>query len=384
MKIVVAADSFKGSCSTVGVANALEIGIKRVCSDTQVIKLPMADGGEGTVDTLIAGAGGTLKEVDVLDPLGRTIKAHFGILRNGTAVIEMAAASGLMLLEHNELNPMVTTTYGTGQLIKAAMDSGCTMILIGIGGSATNDGGIGMAQALGVSFKDDFGNEVGFGGKELLKIRRISLDELDARIKNTRIVIMSDVTNPLCGEKGAARVYGPQKGATDLMIRELDNGLEHFAALIKRLSNKDVTITPGSGAAGGLGAGLIAFCNAEINCGIDEILNVLEIEKHLVDADLVITGEGRIDHQSAFGKVPVGVGMRAKKYNVPVIAVVGSVGEGAEAVYNYGITAIVGIINRPMTLEEAMNNSVSLIENSGEFIMRMLQAKIKTLGQTKG
>ena len=375
MKIVIASDSFKGSCSTIEVAEAIEKGIRKIYSDAEIIKIPMADGGEGTVDALVIGTGGKYEEVEVIGPLGETIKTQYGILEGNIAVIEMAAASGLTLVKDEERNPLITTTYGTGQMIKAAMEKGCKKILIGIGGSATNDGGIGMAQALGVSFKDKDGNEIGYGGEKLAQIHNIDLSNINKSLKETEIIIMSDVINPLCGPNGAAAIYGPQKGATPEIVKLLDNNLKYYAKVINEKLGKDILDVPGAGAAGGLGAGLIVFCNASLCAGIEKVLDITGIDQHLVDADLVITGEGQMDHQSVFGKVPVGVGRRALKYNVPVIAIVGSVGEGASTVYAHGINAIMDIVTSPMTLCEAMENVSNLIEYTAENTMRVLSIR---------
>ncbi|MGI6584971.1 MAG: glycerate kinase [Lutisporaceae bacterium] len=372
MKILIAVDSYKGSCSTFEVANSIERGIRKVCKDSEIIKIPIADGGEGTVDSLVKGAGGRYETVHVKDPLGREIECRYGILKDNAAIIEMAASSGLTLLRKEERNPMVTTTYGTGQMIKAALDKGCRKIFIGIGGSATNDGGAGMAQALGVSFKDSEGKEIGNGGGELARIRDIDISGIDPRLKDTEIIVLSDVTNPLCGPNGASSIYGSQKGATPEMIRLLDNNLKNYALLIKEKLGLDIMDVPGAGAAGGLGTGLIAFCNATVMPGIDVALDINGIDRHLADTDLVITGEGRIDSQTACGKVPVGVARRVLKYGVPVIAIVGSVGDGASIVYEHGIDAIIDIVSKPMSLEDSMKNVKILLEQAAENAMRML------------
>lgn len=375
MKIVIAADSYKGSCSTLEVANAIEKGIHNVCKDAVIVKLPVADGGEGTVDSLVSGMGGTYEVVNVRGPLGEEIEARYGILKGNTAVIEMAAASGLPLIKAEQRNPMITTTYGTGQLIKSALDKGCRRIYIGIGGSATNDGGAGMSQALGVSLRDRYGNELAFGGGSLGDLEEIDMSKLDHRLKDTEIIVMSDVTNPLCGETGASYVYGPQKGATAEMVARLDNNLRHFAEVIKSKLGCNVINLSGAGAAGGLGAGLIAFCNAQLYPGIEKILDLTNIDVHIKDADLVITGEGKIDSQSIYGKVPIGVAKRASRYKVPVVAIVGSIGDGAFEVYSHGIAAILGIVNKPMALTEAMQNAVPLIENAAETLMRIINLR---------
>lgn len=376
MKIIIASDSYKGSCSTIEVANSIEKGIRRVFEDSDVVKIPVADGGEGTVDALVLGTKGKYEEVEVIGPLGGVVNATYGIIHNEIAVIEMAAASGLTLIKKEELNPLITTTYGTGQLIKSAMDKGIRKIYVGLGGSSTNDGGVGMAQALGISFKDKMGNEVSFGGGELSKIKEIDFTNVHPLLKETEVVAMSDVKNPLCGPTGASYVFGPQKGADSGMVKMLDENLGHLGELISNYMKTDIMNIPGTGAAGGLGAGMLAFCNASIEQGIEKILDITNIDFHLKDADLVITGEGRIDEQSKYGKVPVGVAKRAKKYNIPVIAIVGSVGEGAYEVYSYGIDIIIDIINKPMTLEYAMENVVELLENASENLMRSIKNSV--------
>ncbi|MGE4282386.1 MAG: glycerate kinase [Clostridia bacterium] len=373
MKIIIAPDSFKGSNTTIAVANTIERGIRKVVPDVEVIKIPIADGGEGTVDALVLGAGGQFKEIDVVGPLGTKVRAKYGILDNGTAVIEMAAASGLPLVPEDKKNPLITNTYGTGELIKVALDDGCKSIVIGIGGSATNDGGIGMAQALGVSFKDKNGNELGYGGGQLDKLASIDTSNIDSRIKETEVIVACDVSNPLCGEKGASAIYGPQKGATPDLVKQLDDNLRHYAGIIKEQLGKDIIDVPGTGAAGGLGAGLIVFCDAHLKSGIETVLDVVDIDKHLPTTDFVITGEGRIDGQSIFGKVPVGVGQRVKKYNLPVLAIVGDIGDGASAVYDYGVDGIMSTVNKAMPLSEAMGRSTELMEDAAERVMRIIK-----------
>lgn len=370
MKVIIASDSYKGSCSSLEVANSIEKGIINIDRDVEIIKIPVADGGEGTVDAIITGVNGSYEVMDVVDPLGNRLSAKYGIINKDTAVIEMAEASGLGLVDIEELNPLITTTYGTGQLIKGAMENGASKIYIGLGGSSTNDGGAGMAQALGISFKDKFGNEIGYGGGELSKIHEIDLSNIHPLINQTEIMIMSDVQNPLCGVDGASKVFGPQKGATKDMVELLDKNLRHYGEKVKKYTGKDIINVLGAGAAGGLGGGLIAFCDGVIYSGIDKILDIANIDKHLQGADLVITGEGRIDGQSIFGKVPVGVAKRAKKYEIPVIAIVGSVGKGADKVYDYGIDLVIDIIDEPMTLEEAIKNTSDLIVKAAANTMR--------------
>jgi glycerate kinase len=373
MKVIIAPDSFKGSNTTIAVANTIEKGIRKVFPDVEVVKIPIADGGEGTVDALVLGAGGKFMELEVVGPLGESLVAKYGILDNGTAVIEMAAASGLPLVPDDKKDPLITTTYGTGQLIKAALDEGCKNIVIGIGGSATNDGGVGMAQALGVSFKDANGNELSYGGGALDKLATIDISNMDPRIKDTEIVVACDVSNPLCGERGASAIYGPQKGATPELVKILDANLGHYANIIKEQLGKDIIDVPGTGAAGGLGAGLIVFCDAQLKSGIETVLDVVDIDQHLPTTDFVITGEGKIDAQSVYGKVPVGVGQRVKKYNLPVLAIVGDIGDGASAVYDYGVDGIMSTVNKAMPLSEAMGRSSELLEDAAERVMRIIK-----------
>lgn len=372
MKIVIASDSYKGSSSTLEVADSIEKGIRKVYKDADIVKIPIADGGEGTVDSLVLGTKGRYEEVEVIGPLGEKVLARYGVLDGNIGIIEMASASGLTLVKNGDLNPLITTTYGTGQLIRSAMEKGIRKIYIGVGGSATNDGGIGMAQALGISFRDELGKEVGYGGGELNRVKEIDFKNIDPLLKDTEIIVISDVQNPLCGENGASKIFGPQKGATKETIEILDSNLKYFAEKIKQFTDKDILNISGSGAAGGLGGGLVAFCDATIYSGIDKVLDITNIDKHLVDADLVITGEGRIDGQSIFGKAPVGVAKRAKKHNLLVIAIVGSVGEGASEVYDHGIDMIIDIVDKPMTLEYAMENVSGLIEKAAENVVRGL------------
>ena len=375
MRIVVAPDSFKGSLSSIQAANAIEkgiIGAAQTCREpVEVIKVPIADGGEGTVEAIITANKGEIVKTRVLDPLGREIDSFFGILPDNSAVIEMAAASGLNLLGDDERNPMKTTTYGTGQLIKEALDYGCKRIIIGIGGSATNDGGVGMAQALGVSFLDEEGNQIAFGGGELSKISKIDVSLLDPRIKDTVITIASDVKNPLCGPNGASAVYGPQKGATPEMVETLDRNLKHLAKTIHEQLNIDILNVPGSGAAGGLGAGLMAFLGAKFCLGIKLVTELARLEEKIQRADLVVTGEGSTDYQTLFGKVPHGIADTAKKYSKPVICISGSLGKGYEQLYNEGIDAFFSIVNRPMSLEEAMNNAEVLLEQTAKNVIKV-------------
>lgn len=377
MKILVAPDSFKSSLFASQVAVAMEEGIRAVLPQVQVTRLPLSDGGEGLVDALVSASGGEFVTEEVTDPLGRPVSSYWGLMGDKkTAVIEMAAASGLPLLDENERNPMVTTTYGTGQLIKAALDRGCRKLIIGIGGSATNDGGGGMAQALGASLVDEEGRELPFGGGYLHKLRKIDLSGMDSRLKNTRIRVACDVNNPLTGSRGASSVYGPQKGATPDMVEKLDRALKHYAQVIYRDLGIDVENVPGSGAAGGLGAGLMAFLNGELTPGIELVMEAVGLEKELKNCSLILTGEGELDAQSIYGKVPVGVARAAKKENVPVVVLAGSVAEDLEMIHREGITACFSIINQPMTLEDAMQKTADLVKTAAEEVIRLwLQAK---------
>ena len=317
LRIVVAPDSYKGSVSALGVAQAMERGILHICPDADVRKIPMADGGEGTVDALLAATGGKYRQSEVSDPLGKRISAQWGILGDGcTAVIEIAAASGLTLLAAERRDPRITSTYGIGELMRAALDAGLRKIILGIGGSATNDGGAGMARALGARFLDAAGHELPDGGAALAGLDRIDLSTLDPRLRETEIVVACDVDNPLCGSRGASAVFGPQKGATAAMVAELDVALAHFAAIAQRATGRDVAEQAGAGAAGGLGAGLLLFTPAQLKPGVDVVLYAVGFSEIVKDADFVITGEGCTDFQTAFGKAPVGVARCALRKTV--------------------------------------------------------------------
>lgn len=375
MKIVIAPDSFKESMSGKVACNAIERGLKKVLKDAKFEKVPMADGGEGTTQSLVDATDGKIYHVEVTNPLGEKIESKFGILGDGkTAIIEMASASGLELIPREKRDPMITTTFGTGELIKSALDLGVSTILIGIGGSATNDGGAGMIQALGGKLLDKDNNQIGFGGGELSKIDKIDLSELDKRLKNVKIVVACDVDNPLTGERGASYIFGRQKGATDETIKILDNNLKYFAKIIRENLNIDVENVAGAGAAGGLGAGLMAFLSAELKKGIEIVIEYSHLEEKLKDASLVITGEGSIDGQTRFGKTPYGVAKTAKKYNIPVIAVAGNVGEDIEILYNYGFDAIFSILPGVQNLETALKNGEKNLERVSENIARFILA----------
>lgn len=377
MNILIASDSYKGSLSSLEVAEQIGKGIKKVIPEVNIINIPIADGGEGTVKAIITSMGGRIERCRVAGPMGNEVIAEYGILKNGNAVIEMASASGLPLVQKQERNVLKATTFGTGQLIKSALDKGCKEIYIGIGGSATNDGGVGMAQALGGRFIDHQGNEVGFGGEALKKIVTIDLKNMDDRLKNTKIIVMSDVTNVLCGPAGAAAVYGPQKGASDEDIKILDEGLKNLAGVVKLSLGKGVLEMKSGGAAGGLGMGLFAFAGAEITSGIDAILKMIKFDEKLKWADLVITGEGRMDEQSVNGKVPVGISKRASDYNVPVIAIVGCIGKNADMVYQHHIESMESCVSSPCTLEEALENSKENLAAAAERLIRTIMVGMK-------
>lgn len=382
MKIVIASDSYKGSLDSSQANEAMRKGVLRVFEDAEIKCIPIADGGEGTVDAVMTCCGGSYCYETVTGPDGREVIARYGILPDKSAVIEMAAASGLPLVQ--DVTPdavMNSTTYGTGQLIASALDKGCRKIYIGIGGSATNDGGIGMLQALGVSFLDADNREVGFGGKYLDKIARIDISNLDSRIRETELVVMSDVTNPLCGENGAAVVYGPQKGATEEEIAILDKGLAQFAELICQMNLPDIRNLPGAGAAGGLGGGLVSFLGAEIRPGIKAILEIADFEKSVQWADLILSGEGRIDGQSANGKVVSGIAEIAGKYNVPVIAICGSVEKDAREIFEKGISGMEAAVCRPVTLEKAMEEAEQNVIDAAERVMQMVKAGMEITGK---
>lgn len=372
MKIVIAPDSFKGSLSTMGVADAIERGILEVLPQAETVKIPVADGGEGLLEAVQAAAGGELISVPVMGPLGEERKAPFLLLPDKTAVVEMAQASGLPLVPKEKRDPRLTTTYGTGQLIRAALDCGAKKIMIGLGGSATNDGGAGMAQALGAALLDENGEELPVGGGALAHLRQVELSKLDRRLEQVSVVAACDITNPLCGDKGATAVYGPQKGATPELVPFLDGCLLKYAGLVEQATGKQVRDVPGAGAAGGLGAGLMAFCGASLQPGIELVLDLAQMDRHLEQADLVITGEGRADFQSAYGKVPDGVAKRAGKYGVPVAVLAGSIGKGAEELYQKGVGCISSIQQGPISLEECMERAPELLASAANRLLRTL------------
>ena len=372
MKIVIAPQGFKGNLSALQVARAIVSGIKRVLPDAVTTIKPMADGGEGTVPALVDATGGKIMTKEVTDPLGGRVTAHWGLLSDKvTGVIEMAAASGLPLVPPEKRNPLVTTTYGTGELILAALESGCRKLIIGIGGSATNDGGAGMAQALGAKLVDAKGTALPFGGAALANLERINVTTLDARLADCEVLIASDVTNPLCGAQGASAVYGPQKGATPQMVAQLDAALAHYADVIQRDLGVEVKNVPGAGAAGGLGAGLIAFLKAKVIPGIDVVIQASGLVESLKDADLVFTAEGKIDSQTAYGKVPTGVAKKAKEFGLPVIAIAGEVADDYRVVYQHGIDAVLSIAPGPISLSQSMTEAERLVTDTAERAIRL-------------
>lgn len=373
MKIVIAPDSFKGSCSTIGAAQNIEDGFRRIFPDVQAVKIPIADGGEGTVDAMVLGAGGKVHTCTVTGPMGQPVEARYGILDDGTAVVELAAASGLPLVPDGQRDPTLATTYGTGEVIMEALKAGCRRVIIGLGGSATNDGGVGLAQALGVSFRDAEGKELPFGGGALSRLHTIDISNIHPLVKETEFIIASDVDSPLCGPHGASHVFGPQKGADPATVQLLDSALLHYAHVLKDQLGQDILELPGAGAAGGTTASLVALFGAVIRPGIQVVLDAAHFDQHVQDADLVITGEGRIDGQSIHGKVPVGVGQRAHQFGVPVLAIVGDIGPGAEACYDYGVDAILSTVNKAMPLKEAMERSSELMIEAAERAARILR-----------
>ena len=371
--IVLAPDSFKESMTAKEVCEAMERGIRKANSQIRCIHVPMADGGEGTMQSLVDATGGRVYSKEVVGPLGNNVVAEYGILGNGEiGVIEMASASGIHLVDSEKRNPLITTTFGTGQLIKACLDKGVKKLLIGIGGSATNDGGVGFIQALGGRLLDENGDDLSYGGGALAKLHTIDLSNLDERLKYVSVEVACDVNNPLCGKEGASYVFGPQKGATREMIEILDQNLSHYAEVIKEQLGKDVISKAGAGAAGGLGAGLMAFLDVKLKSGIEMVIEYANLEEKVRDADMVWTGEGSIDFQTQYGKTPLGVAMIAKKYNKPVIALAGRVGNDIDALYDKGIDAIFGIMRGVTSIEEALVKGPENVEKTSENIIRLL------------
>ncbi|MET3688634.1 glycerate kinase [Priestia megaterium] len=378
MKIVIAPDSFKESLTALRVCEAVEKGIRIHFPNAEISKVPMADGGEGTVQSLVDATGGQIIQAKVTGPLGKEAEAFYGILGDGkTAVIEMAAASGLHHVPVDKRNPLITTTRGTGELILKALDHKVKHIIIGIGGSATNDGGAGMAKALGAKLLDANGIEMKEGGGSLDQLASIDLTNLDSRLAEVKVEVACDVDNPLTGETGASAIFGPQKGATPDMVKQLDRNLAHYAAVIEKKMDIHIQNVPGAGAAGGLGGGLLAFLSAELKPGVDIVIEATQLESYIKDADLVITGEGRIDGQTIYGKTPIGVAKTAKKHSVPVIAIAGSIGVGSEAVYEHGISALFSVVPGAVNLSEALEKADENIERTAKNVASVISLAIK-------
>ncbi|HCS43817.1 MAG TPA: glycerate kinase [Pseudomonas sp.] len=372
MKIVIAPDSFKDSLSAQGVADAIALGLADVWPDAQLVKCPMADGGEGTVESVLAACNGQLRHVDVRGPLGTTVNAAWGWLPHShTAIIEMAEASGLQLVPVGQRDACISSTFGTGELIRAALDAGAQRVILAIGGSATNDGGAGAMQALGVKLLDAQGKALGPGGLALQQLARIDLSEIDPRLAKVRFDIAADVNNPLCGPHGASAIFGPQKGATPGQVQQLDHALGHFAELCARALNKDVRDEPGSGAAGGLGFAAKAFLNAQFQAGVEVVAELVGLAEAVAGADLVITGEGRFDAQTLRGKTPFGVARIARQQGVPVIVIAGTLGEGYQQLYAHGIDAAFALASGPITLAQACSEAPRLLRDRASDIARV-------------
>ena len=378
MKIVIAPQAFKGSLSALNVANAVQKGVRRIFPDAQILTCPVADGGDGTLETLVESSGGKIMETNVADPTGKPIVAQWGAMGDGnTAVIEMARTSGLALLTLEERDPLNTTTYGLGEIIVSALNKGFRKFIVGIGGSATNDAGAGMAQALGIRLMDREGRNLVFGGAALQNLSVIDTSSIDQRVLESNFQIACDVNNPLTGPEGASAVYGPQKGATEENVRQLDSALGVFAEVTKRDLGKDISNLEGAGAAGGLGAGMIAFVEGHLRAGVDIVLDTVNLAEKLESADLVITGEGSIDFQTVYNKAPIGVARMAKARGIPTIGISGMLGKNYQIVHNHGIDAALSIANGPISLEESLQNAPSLISEAVEESLRLISVGMK-------
>ncbi|MGF6906684.1 glycerate kinase [Fusobacterium sp. PH5-44] len=370
LKVVIAVDSFKGSATSKEVAASIEKGILNYSKNITVKKVSIADGGEGTIDAIVDILKGNYEFVSVTGPFGEKVESKIGIIKDNVAVLEMAESSGLNLIDVGDLNPYKTTTYGVGEVLKYVLDRGIREIYIGIGGSATNDGGAGMLSALGVKFFDEHNKEIGTTPEQLKKVKRIDISSLDKRILEAEINILSDVDNPLCGINGASYIYGPQKGASKTDIIELDDIMKNYGRIIDNITGNEYSIQPGSGAAGGLGFALLSVCKGKFAKGIEKVMELIEFDSIVKDSDLVITGEGRLDNQSVNGKAPIGIAKAAKKYNIPVVAVVGSSTIDLSEIYNHGIDLVMDIINEPMNLDRAIKEVHTLLEFTGEKVIR--------------
>ncbi|MGM9906308.1 glycerate kinase family protein [Lactobacillus sp.] len=375
LKFITASDSFKESLSAKAACQAIAEGIKRVFPDAEVVQVPMADGGEGTVDAILSCVPGEKVAKEVTGPDGKRVLASYGLINDGKcAVIETAAASGLGLVEKKDRNPMTATTFGTGELVLDALKRGVKKVIVGLGGSATNDGGAGLAQALGVKFLDKNGKDLPFGGGSLGELAKIDASGLDLRLKEAEIILASDVTNPLTGPNGASAVFGPQKGADKEMVQKLDANLHHYAAVIKEQVGKDIENLPGSGAAGGLGAGFLAFSKCQMKAGAQIVIEESHLAEKMRDADYVFTGEGGIDFQTKFGKTPYAVAQVAKKFGIPVFALAGQVGDGIDSLYDAGFTAIFGILPGVCSLPEALAGGGKNLARTSENVARVIKA----------
>jgi len=378
VKIVIAPQAFKGSLSALNVANAVQKGVRRIFPDAQILACPVADGGDGTLETLVESSGGKIMETNVADPTGKPIVAQWGAMGDGnTAVIEMARTSGLALLTLEERDPLNATTYGLGEIIVSALNKGFRKFIVGIGGSATNDAGAGMAQALGIKLMDREGRNLVFGGAALQNLSVIDTSSIDQRVLESNFQIACDVNNPLTGPEGASAVYGPQKGATEENVRQLDSALGVFAEVAKRDLGKDISNLEGAGAAGGLGAGMVAFVEGHLRAGVDIVLDTVNLAEKLESADLVITGEGSIDFQTVYNKAPIGVARMAKARGIPTIGISGMLGKNYQIVHNHGIDAALSIANGPISLEESLQNAPSLISEAVEESLRLISVGMK-------
>ena len=378
MKIVIAPQAFKGSLSALNVANAVQEGVRRIFPDAQILSCPVADGGDGTLETLVESSGGKIMETNVTDPIGKPIAAQWGAMGDGnTAVIEMARTSGLALLTLEERDPLNATTYGLGEIIVSALNRGFRKFIVGIGGSATNDAGAGMAQALGIKLIDREGRNLAFGGAALQNLSSIDISGIDQRVLESNFQIACDVNNPLTGPEGASAVYGPQKGATEENVRQLDSALGVFAEVAKRDLGKDISNLEGAGAAGGLGAGMIAFIEGHLRAGVDIVLDTVNLAEKLEHADLVITGEGSIDFQTVYNKAPIGVARMARAQGIPTIGISGMLGENYQIVHNHGIDAALSITNGPISLEKSLQNAPSLISEAVEESLRLISVGMR-------
>ncbi len=381
MKIVIAPQTFKGSISALDAARAMQNGVLEVFPDAQTVLSPVADGGDGTLETLVEVSGGEIRQAEVTGPLGERRIAEWGAMGDDeTAVIEMARTSGLALVPLDRRDPLNATTYGLGEIVRAALDDGFRRFIMGIGGSATNDAGAGMAQALGVRLLDDTGNELPQGGAALANLTRIDMTGVDPRVSGSAFLVACDVSNPLTGPEGASAIYGPQKGATPEMVQTLDAALLHFSEIVTQEIGAEINDLQGAGAAGGLGGGMVAFLDAELRAGVDIVLDTVGLDAALQGADLVLTGEGALDYQTVYSKAPIGVAERAKRLGIPVIAIAGTLGDRYTLVHDHGIDAALAITNAPMTLEQASSRAPDLIAAATAQATRMMKVGASVLG----